>query len=137
MTRVLLVYHDPNVADVEEDYLRRVGYEVDRCAGPVGGEPCPVLRGLPCWQVAKADVLIYDTWDTRRGHAEIIEDLLELHPDKPLVLTSALRPGELAGDRQRAAEPLVARSRTDLPDTIERALKQPRPSADPERPCGV
>lgn len=129
MTRVLLVYHDTNVADVEEDYLRRAGYEVDRCAGPVGGEPCPVLHGSPCWQVEKADVLIYDTWDTQLGHAEMVEDLLEMHPDKPLVLTSALRPGELRGDRRRTGQPLVAPSRADLPDTIERALKQPRPSA--------
>lgn len=135
MTRVLLVYHDTNVADVEGDYLRRAGYEVDRCAGPVGGSPCPVLHGRPCWQVEKADVLIYDTWDTRRGHAELVEDLLEMHPDKPLVLTSALRPGELDDDRRRAAKLLVANSRTDLPDAIRRALKQHRPSAAARTPA--
>ena len=38
MTRVLLVYHDVDVADIEADELRRAGYEVDRCAGPIGGD---------------------------------------------------------------------------------------------------
>lgn len=88
MTRVLVVHHDVDIADIEVDDLRRAGYEVDQCAGPIGGDACPVLRGEPCWQVEKADVLVYDIWASGDGRAELIDDLRELHPDKPVVLTS-------------------------------------------------
>lgn len=90
MTRVLVVHHDLDVCDIETDALRRAGYEVDQCAGPVGGGPCPVMNGQRCWQVDLADVLVYDTWvggDT--GNRELIDDVRDLHPDKPVVLTSA------------------------------------------------
>ncbi|HEX6140175.1 MAG TPA: hypothetical protein VF013_06925 [Candidatus Limnocylindria bacterium] len=88
MTRVLVVHHDVDVADIEVDELRRAGYDVDQCAGPIGGDACPVLNGLPCWQVDRADVLVYDIWASGDGRRELIEDLRELHPDKPVVLTS-------------------------------------------------
>jgi DNA-binding NtrC family response regulator len=88
MTRVLVVHHDVDVADIEVDDLRRAGYEVDQCAGPIGGDACPVLHGEPCWQVADADVLVYDAWASGDGRRALIEDLRELHPDKPVVLTS-------------------------------------------------
>ena len=135
MTRVLLVYHDPNVADVEGDGLRRAGYEVDRCAGPTGPNACPVLDGRPCWQVEKADVLVYDTWDANFSHAEMIEDLLELHPDKPLVLTSPVSPDEFPADRRDDVGRIeFALSRADLPGAIERALRVPkRPPSDSVR----
>ncbi|HEX5039814.1 MAG TPA: hypothetical protein VFW95_06755 [Candidatus Limnocylindria bacterium] len=126
MTRVLLVYHDADVADVEADHLRRAGYEVDRCAGPVGGAPCPVLSGEPCWQVEKADVLVYDTYDREFGHAVLVDDLLDLHPDKPLVLTSD--PG--ATDRR----PVVAQSRADLVPAIELAIREAPPAAVRRQP---
>ena len=129
MTRVLLVYHDRNAADIDGDELRRAGYEVDQCAGPVGGTSCPVLESRPCWQVEKADVLVYDTWDTQAGHAVLIDDLLAIHPDKPLVLTSALSERELSADGRRSAAPVVARSRTELVGAITLALRQPRRTA--------
>ena len=88
MTRVLVVHHDIDVADIEVDDLRRAGYEVDQCAGPVGGDACPVLHGRPCWQVEEADVLVYDVWASGDGSRTLIEDLRDLHPDKPVVLTS-------------------------------------------------
>lgn len=88
MTRVLVVHHDVDVADIEVDDLRRAGYEVDQCAGPIGGDACPVLHGLPCWQVEEADVLVYDAWASGDGRQELIDDLRDLHPDKPVVLTS-------------------------------------------------
>lgn len=125
MTRVLLVYHDENVADVEGDELRRAGYEVDRCAGPVGGGACPVLNGRPCWQVEEADVLVYDTWDAELGHAALIEDLLTLHPDKPLVLTSPVSPESFTPARRQHVRSLpVAESRGELVGAIERALRR-------------
>ena len=96
MTRVLLVYHDVNVADVEADELRRAGYEVDRCAGPRDCHTCPVLDGRPCWQVEKADVLVYDSWASGDGEGArtLIERIRETHPDTPVVLTS---PGPALG----------------------------------------
>lgn len=125
MTRVLLVYHDQDVADIEGDDLRRAGYEVDRCAGPVGGSPCPVLHGEPCWQVEKADVLLYDTFATEFGRGVLVDDLLELHPDKPLVLTSAI-PDDVRPQRGKERRPIVAPSRADLVGAIELALREHR-----------
>jgi hypothetical protein len=133
MTRVLLVYQDQNVADVEGDTLRRAGYEVDRCAGPIGGEACPVLNGRPCWQVDKADVLVYDTWDADLEHAQIIEDLLALHADKPLVLTSPVSPQSFTAARRTIVRSIpVAASRAALPGAIEHALELP-PRRKPRR----
>jgi DNA-binding NtrC family response regulator len=88
MTRVLVVHHDVDIADIEVDQLRRAGFEVEQCAGPIGGNPCPVLRGEPCWQVDRADVLIYDAWASGDGRPELIDDLRALYPDKPVMLTS-------------------------------------------------
>lgn len=126
MTRVLLVYHDTNVADIEGDELRRAGYEVDRCAGPIGGGACPVLNGQPCWQVEEADVLVYDTYG-EFGHGVLVEDLLQLHPDKPLVLTTPLEAdAPVAAHEGEEAAYLVAPSRAELVGTIGRALRTPR-----------
>ena len=121
MTRVLMVYHDVDVADVEADALRRAGYEVDRCAGPIGGNPCPVLHGDPCWQVELADVLVYDTWDSELHGEDLVAWLRSTHPDTPLVLTSS----------QPAAVPITATGVTYAPTgaslvgAIEDALRAP------------
>jgi DNA-binding NtrC family response regulator len=88
MTRVLVVHHDIDIADIEADQLRRAGYEVDQCAGPIGGDQCPVMRGEGCWQVDKADVLVYDVWAAGDGKCALIDDLRDQYPDKPVVLTS-------------------------------------------------
>lgn len=88
MTRVLVVHHDVDVADIEVDELRRAGYEVQQCAGPIGGSPCPVMCGHGCWQVDWADVLVYDVWASGDGRSALIDDLRDLYPDKPVVLTS-------------------------------------------------
>lgn len=87
MTRVLVVHHDIDMADIEVDDLRKAGYDVDQCAGPEGGG-CPVLNGQPCWQVEEADVLVYDTFAGGDNDKKLIEELRDLHPDKPVVLTS-------------------------------------------------
>jgi hypothetical protein len=128
MTRVLLVYHDVDVADVEADELRRAGYEVDRCAGPIGGEPCPVLNGEPCWQVDMADVLVYDTWEGgHHGGSGLVADLRELHPDKPLVLTSA-------GPVDATGADALAPTRASLVTAIDEALRvHPASAAAPPR----
>jgi hypothetical protein len=126
MTRVLLVYHDTNVADIEADELRRAGYEVDRCAGPVGGGPCPVLRGQPCWQVEAADVLLYDQWDAMHGGPDLVDELRRLHGDKPLVVTSPHHAA--AGQSEGSNDPVVAPARANLANAVERALRAPHAS---------
>jgi DNA-binding response OmpR family regulator len=89
MTRVLVVHHDTDMADQEVDSLRRSGYVVQQCAGPMFG-PCPILAGRPCPAVGEADVLVYDVWasgDSDSGR-QLIEDLREQHPEIPIVLTA-------------------------------------------------
>jgi hypothetical protein len=125
MTRVLLVYHDTDAADLEADELRRAGYEVDRCAGPTGGGPCPVLHGEPCWQVEEADVLLYDRWDEVRGGLDLVEELRLLHGDKPLVVTSA---AHREGHAEGPGDPVVATSGVRLAESIERAMREPHAS---------
>ena len=125
MTRVLVVHHDIDVADIEVDELRRAGYEVDQCAGPIGGDACPVLHGEPCWQVEEADVLVYDMWASGDGHRELIEDIRELHPDKPVVVTS---PGLILDwietEGAHGVTPVVgAPTRKELVAAVEAAVK--------------
>ena len=63
MTRVLVVNHDIDLADLEVDSLRRRGYEVNECLGPIGAS-CPILSGHPCQLAEWADVMVYDAWAT-------------------------------------------------------------------------
>jgi hypothetical protein len=89
MTRVLVVNHDIDLADQEVDSLRRSGFEVTQCTGPIGFA-CPILRGDPCPAVHGADVLVYDVWASGEmgGARALIDGLRDLHPDIPLVLTA-------------------------------------------------
>jgi len=89
VTNVVVVHHDPDMADVECDWLRRAGFSVEQCSGPQYG-PCPVLFNRPCPAVDAADVLVYDIWSTGDSDSEqtLIELLRELHPSTPIVLTS-------------------------------------------------
>jgi DNA-binding response OmpR family regulator len=129
MTRVLLVYHDTAVADTEADELSRAGYEVDRCAGPIGGSNCPVLRGEPCWQVEAADVLLYDRWDPMHRGPDLVDELQHLHGDKPLVVTSPAGHHRAYGHAAELNDPVVAPTRASLAGAIERALRAPHASA--------
>jgi CheY-like chemotaxis protein len=126
MTKVLVVHHEPDLADQMSDWVRMAGYEVAQCAGPTHG-PCPILHDLPCPAVDGADVLVYDVWasgDTE-SEQELIERLRELHPDTPIVLTA---PGmefdwvETTG--VHGVVPLVgAPSAARLQEAISRALQ--------------
>jgi hypothetical protein len=89
MTRVLVVHHDLDLAGQEVDSLRRYGYDVIDCSGPTRNR-CPVLAGHPCDLAERADVLVYDVWasgDTD-GSRTLIENIRDIHPDTPVVLTS-------------------------------------------------
>jgi hypothetical protein len=101
MTRVLVVNHDIDLADQEVDSLRRRGYEVTECLGPIGAQ-CPVLAGQPCSLAEGVDVMVYDAWATGEpeGAQRLIEGLRAFHPDTPIVLSaSGIEPEwiELAG----------------------------------------
>ena len=89
MTRVLVVHHDLDLAGQEVDSLRRLGYEVIECGGPIRNR-CPVIAGHPCDLAEHADVLVYDAWASgdAEGARVLIENIREIHPDTPVVLTS-------------------------------------------------
>jgi hypothetical protein len=89
MTRVLVVHHDLDLAGQEVDSLRRLGYDVTECGGPTRNV-CPVLAGRACELAERADVLVYDAWasgDTE-GSRVLIENIRDIHPDTPVVLSS-------------------------------------------------
>jgi hypothetical protein len=89
MTRVLVVHHDLDMAGQEVDSLRRFGYEVTECGGPTRNR-CPVLAGHPCDLAERADVLVYDAWASgdAEGARTLIENIRDVHPETPVVLTS-------------------------------------------------
>jgi hypothetical protein len=89
MTRVLVVHHDLDMAGQEVDSLRRFGYEVVECGGPSRNR-CPVLAGHPCDLAEDADVLVYDAFASgdAEGARTLIENIREIHPETPVVLTS-------------------------------------------------
>jgi hypothetical protein len=110
MIRALVVNHDIDLADAEADSLRRHGFEVRQCGGPIGAQ-CPILSGRPCTLVDGVDVLVYDAWATGEpdGARRLIEGLREIHPSVPLVLVApGIEPDwiELAGAHR--VTPLVA-----------------------------
>ncbi len=89
MTRVLVVHHDLDLAGQEVDSLRRFGYDVVECGGPSRNR-CPVLAGRACDLAERADVLVYDVWASgdAEGSRTLIENIRDIHPDTPVVLTS-------------------------------------------------
>lgn len=132
MTRVLVVNHDTDLADQEVNSLRRRGYEVRECLGPIGAS-CPILSAHPCELAAWADVLVYDAWATGEpdGAKNLIEGLRAIHPEVPVVLSaSGIEPDWIALSGDMRITPLVGMpSGERLADAIERALA---PSRDAE-----
>jgi hypothetical protein len=129
MTRVLVVHHDLAISDQEADGLRRVGFDVEQCQGPIGGHPCPVMRGMSCPAADRADVLVYDAWamaDSDRGR-ELIGHLRDDYPGKPVVLTSpGLELDWVETDGPHRVVPLVGvPTTTRLHAAIEEALGRP------------
>ena len=125
MTRVLVVHHDVDLSDAEVDSLRRRGYAVTQCLGPVGGR-CPVLSGRTCALADDADVLVYDAWATGEpdGAERLIEGLRDLHPDVPVVLTATgIEPDWIELTGRHAVVPVVGQPTGDrLAEAIERAI---------------
>jgi len=125
MTRVLVVHHDVDLADMEVDSLRRRGYAVTQCLGPVGAS-CPVLSGRTCDLARDADVLVYDAWATGEpdGAERLIEGLRDLHPNVPVVLTaSGMEPAWIELSGRHAVVPLVGQPTGErLAEAIEQAI---------------
>ena len=132
MTRVLVVHHDIDLSDLEVDSLRRRGYEVNQCLGPVGAH-CPVLSGRTGALADAADVLVYDAWATGEpdGAERLIEGLRDLHPDVPIVLTATgIEPDWIETIGAHAITPLVGSPTGDrLAAAIEAALATRTPAA--------
>jgi DNA-binding NtrC family response regulator len=126
MTRVLIVHHDIDIGDQEADSLRRAGYQVEQCQGPIGGRPCPVIRGRTCGAADRADVLLYDVWSTgdSDGGQRLIEGLRDLYPDIPVVLTApAMELDWVETTGPHRVVPLVgALTTARLTEAIEKAL---------------
>ena len=129
MTRVLVVHHDIDLADQEADALRRAGYQVTECMGPIGAM-CPILAGNRCDLAEDADVLVYDAWVTGEpdGARALIDNIRELHPDTPLVLTaSGIEPEWASLTGAHRVTPLVGQpTGARLAQAIERALAEAR-----------
>jgi DNA-binding response OmpR family regulator len=89
MTRVLVVHHDIDMADLETDELRSRGYEVEQCWGPKYTS-CPVMRGERCAAADRADIFVYDVWATGEtdGGRSLVAGLRDLYPHTPVVLTA-------------------------------------------------
>jgi hypothetical protein len=130
MTHVLVVNHDIDLGDQEVDSLRRRGYEVSQCLGPIGAN-CPVIAGHPCAIAEQADVLVYDAWATGEpdGAQRLIEGLRDLHPGVPIVLTaSGIEPNWIETTGMHSVTPLVGRPGGDrLAAAIEQAIAVSRP----------
>jgi hypothetical protein len=122
---VLVVNHDIDLGDQEVDSLRRRGYEVSQCLGPIGST-CPVIAGHPCQLAEQADVLVYDAWATGEpdGAQRLIEGLRDLHPGVPIVLTaSGIEPSWIETTGLHSVTPLVGRPGGErLAAAIEEAL---------------
>jgi len=134
MTRVLVVNHDIDLADQEVDSLRRRGYEVRECLGPIGGS-CPILSEHPCVLADWAEVMIYDAWATGEpdGAKALIEGLRAIHPDVPIILTaSGMEPDWSDPSGPTAIHPVVGLpSGERLAAAIESALDEARPERGP------
>jgi hypothetical protein len=140
MTRVLVVNHDTDLADAQVDSLRRRGYEVTECLGPIGAS-CPILGARPCALAEWADVMVYDAWATGEpeGAMELIDGLRVFHPDVPIVLTaSGIEPAWIETSGPLGITPLVGAPTGDrLAAAIETAIADRRVGTPPAPEAGA
>jgi hypothetical protein len=90
MTWSLVVGADGAGTAAERAALEACGHHVLACPGPVVAD-CPVLRGLGCPLVERADVLFYDRALARlpTTTATLLDALRSLYADRPIILTEA------------------------------------------------
>ena len=138
MTRVLVIHHDIDLADQEADSLRRRGFDVRQCMGPIGTS-CPILSGLRCELAEEADVLVYDAFVTGEpeGAQALIEGMRDMHPQVPVVLVaSGMEPEWMETAGVHGVTPLVGNPTGErLAAAIEQALAvRPTPEPPPAEP---
>jgi hypothetical protein len=131
MTRVLVVHHDVDLSDQEVDALKRRGYDVRQCLGPIGAS-CPILSGHACDLAADADVLVYDAFMTGEpdGARRLVEGMRELLPDLPIVLVAnSFEPAWVETAGAHRVTPLVGLPTGDrLAAAIEAAIALAHPA---------
>ncbi|HET8784838.1 MAG TPA: hypothetical protein VFM38_04340 [Candidatus Limnocylindrales bacterium] len=131
MTKVLIVNHDIDLGDQEVDSLRRRGYDVRGCMGPIGAH-CPILAGRECDLIDWADVVVYDAWATGEpdGAETLIAGIQAQHPGTPIVLSaSGMEPSWVETTGSAAVVPLVGLpSGERLAVAIESALGRYAPT---------
>jgi hypothetical protein len=88
-----------------------------------------VLAGHPCDLAERADVLVYDVWASgdADGSQKLIENIRDIHPDTPVVLTS---PGlafswEESEGPHKVTELLGQPTGARLHEAIQRAMGTP------------
>lgn len=109
MTKVLIVNHDIDLGDQEVDSLRRRGYDVRGCMGPIGAH-CPILAGRDCDLIEWADVVVYDAWASGEpeGAETLIAGIRARHAGVPVVLTATgMEPSWVETTGPGAVTPLV------------------------------
>ena len=123
MTRVLVVHHDPDMADHEADGLRRRGYTAVECSGP-NYWACPILSGHECPAIDDVDVLVYDAFSAGSESERLIQQIRELHPNVPLVVVDQGMPLDwIETEGSHSVTPIVGVPSGDrIAAAVERAL---------------
>ncbi len=125
MTRILVVHHDIDYADLEVESLRRAGYQVTQCVGPAAApRPCPALQGHRCSLADAADVLVYDVWaNGGQGTKQLFHTLRAQYPRKPVILTSmGLEPDWVEFEEVEVVTLHAIPTKVRLQEAIERAM---------------
>jgi hypothetical protein len=93
MTWSLVVGAEGPVRAAQSAALEACGYDVIACPGPTIVD-CPVVHGLGCQLVERAEVLLYDRSlaAVPADRSTLLDELRSLYADRPLILT------ELDGD---------------------------------------
>jgi hypothetical protein len=118
------------MADLEVEALRHAGYEVEQCGGPTHAlTACPVMHGVPCWQVDWADVVVYDAWAAGDGAHDLTVDIRAVYPNKPIILTSSGMDLSWENEDPSGRTSVVSGppTRANLSAAIEAALAQGQP----------
>lgn len=69
---ILNVSPDPDDLAWEQEWLERLDLPVVNCGGPHKVGACPLLKGLPCGKVARADGILFQLDLDRTDHREIL-----------------------------------------------------------------
>ena len=74
---ILNVNPDPDALAWEQEWLQRLDLPVVNCSGPHHVGQCPLLKGLSCGKVARADGILFQLDLDRPDHREILATYAE------------------------------------------------------------